>query len=285
MAKVDPHLRRLNAAKRRLNVAKRRLNAAFTAITDSHGDNYRRTADAVRGIAAMPEPQLGIRPHHADPASHTIPIAVAGAENLTLIRPNILRRGDQTVELGPVRFALLELLARHPGKFVETDEIHRIWGPNGTSWTNIRANMHLLRQQLNELGAPDLIHAVPVERGYRLGQRLQHIEPTRPGVFSYAPAGLLLDPHTRTAQRGDRHLAISPTLYEYLHRFMQQPERPVRRSELAILGPGHEPASDALVDKNIRVLRKALGEPLVIVFIPEAGWTLTASGPHPFSTT
>lgn len=169
------------------------------------------------------------------------------------------------------------------------DEVHKLWGADGASGANIRVHIHLLRQKLDELGVSDLIHIVPPELGYVFGQRFQPIDPARPGVLSYAPAGLLLDPHTRTAQRGDRYLEISPTLYEYLQRFMQKPEQIVRRSELAIIsaGPGRDPASNSLVHKNIHGLRQALvagGEPSVIITVREVGWTLEVPGPKPSST-
>lgn len=71
-------------------------------------------------------------------------------------------RGDLRIELTPREFALLEFLARTPGRVVtRTQIIAKVWEYHSDPGTNvIDVYIARLRRKLNESGGDDLIHAV-----------------------------------------------------------------------------------------------------------------------------
>jgi two-component system response regulator MprA len=97
------------------------------------------------------------------------PLRVA---DLTLdARARRVWRGDRPVELTPREFDLLEYLAQHAGQVLTHSVLlERVWGYDFAVESNaVKVYVAYLRQKLNAIGEPDLIHSVRGV-GYVLGE-------------------------------------------------------------------------------------------------------------------
>ena len=80
------------------------------------------------------------------------------------------RRDGRVLALTPRQFDLLVYLVRNAGRVVSRDDIARdVWRDATAVWTNVIAvAVHDLRKQLEQIGAPTMLHTVR-GRGYVLG--------------------------------------------------------------------------------------------------------------------
>ena len=71
-------------------------------------------------------------------------------------------RGDQTLELSPTEFSLLELFLRHPRQVLPRGTIYEdVWGYDfGASSKSLEVYIGYLRRKLEQGGAPRLLHTI-----------------------------------------------------------------------------------------------------------------------------
>lgn len=80
-------------------------------------------------------------------------------------------RYGRPLNLQPRQFDLLVYLARHAGQVVPRSTIaDEVWRDGTATWTNIiTVNICMLRQELERVGRPTILHTVRGQ-GYRLGE-------------------------------------------------------------------------------------------------------------------
>lgn len=86
---------------------------------------------------------------------------------------------------------------------------------------------------------------------------------------------LVLDTELREAQRGDRHIQLSPKEYDLLEVFLRHPRTVLTRTVLfdQVWGSEHQVESNVL-EVYVRRLRRKLGEPMLIETVHGTGYVL-----------
>jgi two-component system, OmpR family, response regulator len=119
----------------------------------SGGDDYLTKPFALAELVARV--QALIRRSTGAPSATRL---VAGDLSIDLLTREV-RRGERSIDLRPREFALLEYLARHPGRVVSKSMIlSQIWNYSFDPRTNVvDVLVHRLRQKVDAPGEPPLI--------------------------------------------------------------------------------------------------------------------------------
>jgi two-component system, OmpR family, response regulator MprA len=87
-------------------------------------------------------------------------------------------------------------------------------------------------------------------------------------------ADLHLEPASRGAWRGDRHIDLTSTEFDLLQHFLRHPRQVLSREQLIDAVWKGEPESDNVVAVYVGYLRQKLGEPRLLHTVRGAGYAL-----------
>ncbi len=87
-------------------------------------------------------------------------------------------------------------------------------------------------------------------------------------------ADLRLEPASRTAWRGDRHIDLTTTEFDLLQHFLRHPRQVLSREQLIDAVWKGEPEGDNVVAVYVGYLRQKLGEPRLLHTVRGAGYAL-----------
>ena len=146
-------------------------------VLSAEGSEHRKVValdegadDYVTKPFSMPELLARVRValrHRADPSGADDPVLVCGGLEIDLARHVVTLEGV-VVELTPKEFAMLAVLARHPGRVLTHRTIlHEVWGPGYDTETQyLRVYASQIRKKLGPAGGSMLVAEPGI--GYRM---------------------------------------------------------------------------------------------------------------------